>query len=1859
MNELQLQPGDADCLQLKNQFESPVSGITHYYYIQCYNGIEIHNAIFNLHFTKDGNVLTWGNRLVPGLLSKIQTSSPVITQVQAVEMAAQQLGYDFSQPLTLKSEEGGIAQKIVFDKGDLSAEDIPVRLMYQLMPDSTLHLAWDLNIQEPGGEHWWSLRVDAITGQILDRNDWVVSCDFGHPHEGGPDGDFFHNENCPSAPIYNATMAGVYNVFPPPVESPSHGSRQLISDPEDPIASPYGWHDSNGAPGAEYTITRGNNVYAQLDDDNNNNTFGFAPNGGAGLVFDFPIDFSQPPSSYTSAAITNLFFWNNYMHDFSYRYGFNELAGNFQDNNYGNGGAAGDYVIADAQDAGGTNNANFSTPPDGSRPRMQMYIWTNTNPNRDSDLDNGVIAHEYAHGISNRLTGGPSQAGCLSNQEQMGEGWSDYYALMTTMEPGDQGTDGRGIGTYLLGQPPSGNGIRPTPYSTNMAINDATYDDIKTLSVPHGIGYVWCTMIWDMTWDIISQYGMTAGFDIAMNLVNEGMKLQPCSPGFVDGRDAILSADQALYNGANRCLIWAAFARRGLGYSANQGSSGSRSDGTEAFDLPPFCLMEGVPALVSICQPNTATYTINIGNGNGTVTLSATAGVPAGATVSFNPVTVISPGSSTMTVGNTNAVTPGNYNITITGTGPSPSLSAQVGLVVHGTIPPFPTLLAPGNNASGITVLPLLSWSAVSQADSFIVQLASDAAFSNILMAATLKETEYQVTTQLMPLTQYFWRVKSKNTCGESAWSSPFTFTTANILCSIFNSTDVPVTIPTSVATVTSTLNFPIQGEIVDVNVKNLNITHTWISDLSISLTSPGGTSVTVMNQPCSDEDNILINFDDEAASSNYPCPPSNNGNYQPFSPLSAFDGQTSGGIWTLTVADLYNEDGGTLNAWGIEVCYVPFAVCDTTFIDSGGPSGNYGNSENAISTYCAANSGYVLTANFTSFETEANTDILYVYNGVNLNAPLIGSYSGSTLPSPISASNPAGCLTFQFVSDGTNTYAGWQAGIVCECPSPGNTLSTLNPVCSGQNFTLSLSNTSLTPPGFTFQWQSSPDGNTWNNISGATNATHTTSLTVSTWYRCEITCTNSGQTNPSVPLLVDINTNFCQCANYCTPTSGGGNCVTNVVFNTLSNPTSGCSSGNYSLQSATTTVEKGVAYSLSVSTASSSIVSVWIDYNQNGVFNTNEWAQVYTTGTSGTITITIPATAATGVTRMRIRSRATAGSNGSGSACTNFGSGETEDYCINIIPLVPCSGMPTPGNTITSANAVCSGTNFTLSLSGSPITGSGIQYQWQSSTDSLAWNDISGATNATLTTTHSATQWYRCSVTCTNSSQVAFSVPVIVNLTPFYSCYCASNATNSADTKIDSVFFHTIVTGTPASTCQTYTSYPNSGATFEKGSTYSLRMRNGSCSGNHFASRIAVYIDYNRNGVFTDAGELAFTFGPTTGLNTIPITNITIPATASTGVTGMRVILRETTTTPPACGTFTYGETEDYLIELVEPCQPTTWYEDADGDMFGNAQISQSSCTQPAGYVADNTDCDDSNSQINSAATEVCNGVDDNCDGNIDEGVQLTFFADADDDGFGDSNFSIQACIAPPGYVADNTDCDDSNSQINLAATETCNGLDDNCDGNVDEGVQLTFFTDADDDGFGDPNVTQLACTAPTGFVSDNTDCDDGNNQINSAATEVCNGVDDNCDGNIDEGVQLTFFADADDDGFGDPNVSTQACTAPAGFVADNTDCDDNDASIHPGAPEVCDNAADDNCNGIMDEALIIWTGNGDGTTWTDGANWDNGGAFPQACNDIVIPAGMTVVVPAGAQALGRTLEVESNAELVVDPNAVMTIQN
>jgi len=234
-------------------------------------------------------------------------------------------------------------------------------------------------------------------------------------------------------------------------------------------------------------------------------------------------------------------------------------------------------------------------------------------------------------------------------------------------------------------------------------------------------------------------------------------------------------------------------------------------------------------------------------------------------------------------------------------------------------------------------------------------------------------------------------------------------------------------------------------------------------------------------------------------------------------------------------------------------------------------------------------------------------------------------------------------------------------------------------------------------------------------------------------------------------------------------------------------------------------------------------------------------------------------------------------------------------------------------------------------------------------------------------------------------------------------------------------------------------------------------------------------------------------------------------------------------------------------------------------------------------GYTSD-VDCDDFSFAVHPDAIETCDGIDNNCDGEVDENVRSTYYEDADGDGFGSDSSSVDACALPEGYVPLGNDCDDTNPEVFVGALEICNDFDDDCDGQVDEDLLVGLFYDADGDGYGDPNAPSNDCTGGDGYVFYGTDCDDSNPDVHPFQDEVCDGIDNNCSGVIDDGTTLTFFADVDGDGYGDTSSTTQACIAPPGYVPLEGDCDDTDGEQYPNAQELC-NQEDDDCDGTIDE--------------------------------------------------------------------------
>ncbi|KAK5667536.1 hypothetical protein QVD99_006125 [Batrachochytrium dendrobatidis] len=431
--------------------------------------------------------------------------------------------------------------KLTFEQvADLvsKAKGLPVysefkhELEYVQQADGTLVYAYKFQLRDKNVISWIQVWADTNTGKL------IQAVDFAH----------------------HAT----YKVIKLPGLTPDDGFSN-VKDPEYKPSSPNGWTDG--------TTTQGNNVNA-LDLRKDPPVPGTGVDGVFDTKFNSTADVADPDNM--QAAAVNLFYVANLMHDISYQYGFTEAAGNFQTDNFGKGGEGNDAVNINVLDDSSTDNALFHTPPDGQPGVMLMFRYTTTEPNRSSGLDNQVPLHEYGHGISTRLTGGPATIECSFGREVvgMGEGWSDLFAMIVTAKQSHKADTPIGIAAYVKNKP---NGIRSHPYTTDMKVNPLTYADVKTLKSPHAIGVVWASMLWEIYWNLVTKNGFSTnlydakgkfGNIITMQNMIGGMMLQPCHPTFLDARDAFIASDVARYNGANKCDIWKGFAKRGLGVKA-------------------------------------------------------------------------------------------------------------------------------------------------------------------------------------------------------------------------------------------------------------------------------------------------------------------------------------------------------------------------------------------------------------------------------------------------------------------------------------------------------------------------------------------------------------------------------------------------------------------------------------------------------------------------------------------------------------------------------------------------------------------------------------------------------------------------------------------------------------------------------------------------------------------------------------------------------------------------------------------------------------------------------------------------------------------------------------------------------------------------------------------------------------------------------------------------------------------------------------------------------------------------------------------------------------------------------------------
>jgi large repetitive protein len=298
-----------------------------------------------------------------------------------------------------------------------------------------------------------------------------------------------------------------------------------------------------------------------------------------------------------------------------------------------------------------------------------------------------------------------------------------------------------------------------------------------------------------------------------------------------------------------------------------------------------------------------------------------------------------------------------------------------------------------------------------------------------------------------------------------------------------------------------------------------------------------------------------------------------------------------------------------------------------------------------------------------------------------------------------------------------------------------------------------------------------------------------------------------------------------------------------------------------------------------------------------------------------------------------------------------------------------------------------------------------------------------------------------------------------------------------------------------------------------------------------------------------------------------------------------------------------------------------TSYYLDEDGDGFGDIDQSTDSCEAPVNYVPNGNDCDDQDAGVFPGNPELCDGIDNNCNEEVDENVGDVFYSDSDGDGFGNPNDSVLSCEIEEGLVANDQDCDDANNTVYPNAAENCDGIDNDCDEEIDEDGETLYYLDLDGDGYGDPQNSLLSCSPPMNYVPSTGDCDDIDPLIHPSATEVCDGLDNNCDGQTDDSSaigQQSFYADTDGDGFGDEDDSVEACDQPIGYVSDDSDCDDTTVDANPSQAEVCD-GIDNDCDGLSDadDPSLI-----DGTTYGIDLDGDGYGSVVVTTVDCSQPA-------------------------------------
>jgi uncharacterized repeat protein (TIGR01451 family) len=581
-------------LRKSADYQNPQGNLAWVEFRQEINGIPVFQGEIRAALTAKGELFRTIGNLAPGLDEKQISATPWLTAAQAAAAAAASINRRVEADVFEHRGGGNEGRSILLSPGPFVREVRPELVYFPIAP-GVVRLAYGMELWQPAEA--FHVVVDAADGSLLFRKN-ITS------HQTQPATYHVYDDDSP-APLSPTPAVPGSGVQGNPV---SRNAITVVS--ELPAFDDLGWIPDGG------NLTTGNNVDAGLDIDGVNglDTGGRAV-GSPARVFNFsyqpggtPGEESPTSDDFRLGAVTNVFFWTNRYHDRLYQLGFIEAAGNFQTNNFGRGGVGGDPIHAEVQDSASSNTANFSAPVDGSPGRMQLFLFTDPNPDRDPGLDQEVIIHELTHGLSNRLHA--NSTGLTTTHAQgMGEGWSDFFAraLLATEDEDIHGNYAGGAYTIrdmdAMGTDNYYYGFRRFPYAVKAHLgangkphNPLTFADTDDAQLDtsdgafpespldrsangatqiHNLGEVWALALLEMRARLITRLGFTAGNQRALQLVTDGMKLDPVNPNFLQGLDAILAADYAGFAGEDEVDIRAAFASRGMGFGAETfGTSG-------------------------------------------------------------------------------------------------------------------------------------------------------------------------------------------------------------------------------------------------------------------------------------------------------------------------------------------------------------------------------------------------------------------------------------------------------------------------------------------------------------------------------------------------------------------------------------------------------------------------------------------------------------------------------------------------------------------------------------------------------------------------------------------------------------------------------------------------------------------------------------------------------------------------------------------------------------------------------------------------------------------------------------------------------------------------------------------------------------------------------------------------------------------------------------------------------------------------------------------------------------------------------------------------------------------------------------